>query len=176
LDKEIEVPLKAIDQLYAQLHREAEASGYHLNPLIDDTKALVKGLLINEKRYGYWACPCRMADGIKEEDLDIICPCDYRDPDLTEYGMCFCGLYVSDKVMRGEKKVEPIPERRLTVEEMKGSQPQSDAGIAPNKLKYPLWRCKVCGYVCAREHPPETCPICKAKKERFELLLTPTKM
>ncbi|MGD0237952.1 MAG: rubredoxin-like domain-containing protein, partial [Syntrophorhabdales bacterium] len=29
-------------------------------------------------------------------------------------------------------------------------------------------RCKVCGYLCAREEPPETCPICSAKQERFE--------
>jgi ferredoxin-thioredoxin reductase catalytic chain len=35
-------------------------------------------------------------------------------------------------------------------------------------LAYPVWRCKVCGYLCAREAPPDTCPICKAKKERFE--------
>lgn len=157
MDKEIDVSLKVIDDLYAKLNREAEASGYHLNPLIRDTKELVKGLLINEKRYRYWACPCRMAEGIKEKDLDIICPCNYRDPDLTEYGMCFCGLYVSDEVMRGDKKIRPIPERRLTDEEMKGNQSQSDSGKILNKLKYPLWRCK-------------------AKKERFELLLTPTKI
>ena len=26
---------------------------------------------------------------LKEEDLDIICPCDYRDPDLTDFGTCY---------------------------------------------------------------------------------------
>jgi ferredoxin-thioredoxin reductase catalytic chain len=26
----------------------------------------------------------------------------------------------------------------------------------------------VCGYLCAREEPPGTCPICKAEKDRFE--------
>jgi rubrerythrin len=26
----------------------------------------------------------------------------------------------------------------------------------------------VCGYLCAREEAPGICPICKAKKERFE--------
>jgi rubrerythrin len=24
------------------------------------------------------------------------------------------------------------------------------------------------GYLCARENPPEICPICKVKKDRFE--------
>ncbi len=40
-----------------------------------------------------------------------------------------------------------------------------------NNLPLPVWRCKVCGYLCAREGPPEVCPICKAKKERFERFL-----
>ena len=32
----------------------------------------------------------------------------------------------------------------------------------------PVWRCKVCGYLCARERPPLKCPICKADRDRFE--------
>jgi len=31
-----------------------------------------------------------------------------------------------------------------------------------------VWRCKVCGYLCARTEPPEVCPICKVGRERFE--------
>ncbi len=31
-----------------------------------------------------------------------------------------------------------------------------------------VWRCRVCGYLCAREEPPDVCPICKVKKDRFE--------
>jgi ferredoxin-thioredoxin reductase catalytic chain len=27
--------------------------------------------------------------GGKEADLDVICPCDYRDADLEEYGCCY---------------------------------------------------------------------------------------
>jgi len=78
-----------IDQLYSRLKKEAEATGYFLNPDIDFTKSLVKGLLVNEGRYGYWACPCRLAEGVKSTDLDIICPCDYRDADLGQYGTCY---------------------------------------------------------------------------------------
>jgi len=78
-----------VDKLYSRLKREAEEAGYHLNPDVGFTKELVRGLIINEMRYGYWNCPCRLATGIKEEDLDIICPCDYRDADLTDYGTCF---------------------------------------------------------------------------------------
>ena len=78
-----------IDRLYERLNKEAEAYGYHLNPDVEFTKELVKGILANQKRYGYWNCPCRLASGNKEEDLDIICPCDYRDQDVTEYDTCF---------------------------------------------------------------------------------------
>ncbi len=83
------VTQQEIDGLYSRLNREAEAAGYHLNPEVDFTKELVKGLIVNEKRYGYWACPCRLASGKKPDDLDIICPCDYRDADVTDYGTCY---------------------------------------------------------------------------------------
>ena len=78
-----------MDRLYLRLKKEAEAAGYFLNPDVDFTKSLVKGLLVNEGRCGYWACPCRLADGVKSEDLDIICPCDYRDADLGQYDTCY---------------------------------------------------------------------------------------
>ncbi len=156
-----------VNKLYERLHREAESAGYHLNPDVAFTKDLVKGLLINERRYGYWACPCRLASGNKEEDLDIICPCDYRDPDLTEYDACYCALYVSQAALKGEKKVKSIPERRPPAEERKRRKPES-ATRTLSSSPLPIWRCRVCGYLCAREEPPEVCPICKAKKERFE--------
>jgi len=78
-----------IDSLYVRLKQEAESSGYFLNPDVDFTKALVRSLLVNEGRYGYWACPCRLAEGVKSEDIDIICPCDYRDADLGQYDTCY---------------------------------------------------------------------------------------
>ena len=83
------VALEEVDRLYEKLRKEAEAGGYHLNPDVEMTRALVKGLLTNEKRYGYQACPCRLASGRKEEDLDIVCPCDYRDADVVEFDACY---------------------------------------------------------------------------------------
>ncbi|MGB9721786.1 MAG: ferredoxin-thioredoxin reductase catalytic domain-containing protein [bacterium] len=158
-----------VDGLYEKLYKEAEAGGYHLNPDVEFTKQLVKSLVINQKRYGYQACPCRLASGKKEDDLDIICPCDYRDADILEYGACYCGLYVSEKILKGEMKLQSIPERRSTEEQRKKSK-NAGQKIA-EALPYPIWRCKVCGYLCARASPPEVCPICKAKKDRFEKFL-----
>ena len=101
-----------VDRLHETLKKQGERVGYFLNPDEAFAKDLLKGLLMNEKRYGYWACPCRLASGERDEDLDIICPCDYRDRDLLEYSACYCALYVSDEVLRGEREVQPIPDRR----------------------------------------------------------------
>ncbi len=155
-----------IDSRYNKLKTEGESGGYFLNPDIEVTKELVKGLLINEKRYGYMACPCRLASGDKAQDLDIICPCDYRDADVSEYGTCYCSLYVSQPVVRGEKSIGPIPERRPKDRTRKKPESKVQKGFSAPPL--PVWRCRVCGYLCARDGPPELCPICKAKKDRFE--------
>lgn len=159
--------LQEIDLYYSRLVQEAAASGYHLNPDVEFSKGLVEGLVTNEKRYGYGSCPCRLATGNKDEDIDIICPCDYRDPDLAEHGACYCALYVSESVLKGDRQLTSIPERRLP-QDQRSQKASGSASAHVGKLKYPVWRCKVCGYLCAREEPPEICPICKAKKERFE--------
>ncbi len=165
-DSKENIAEEEIEQLYKRLNKEAEEGGYHLNPDIDFTKQLVKSLIINQRRYGYQACPCRLASGRKEDDLDIICPCDYRDADILEYGACYCGLYVSEKVLKGEMQLQSIPERRPPEEKRKKAKPLPQKIAEP--LPYPVWRCRVCGYLCARESPPEVCPICKAKRDRFE--------
>jgi len=158
-----------IDTAYAAYKTDAEKNGYRLNPDVDFVKNLVRGLLRNGQRYGYRSCPCRLASGKKDEDLDIVCPCDYRDSDLEEYGACYCALYVNEAIAAGKQAVAPVPERR---------PPRSQRGQAASVriasttampiFPLPVWRCKVCGYLCAREQPPGICPICKATKERFE--------
>lgn len=154
-----------VNALSIKLKKEAEDAGYNLNPDEDSTKDLIRSLIINEKRYGYRACPCRLASGKKQEDLDIICPCDYRDQDLNDYGSCYCALYVSEDIAGGLKKAASIPERRLPAEEMAKTRETTANSLMDSS---PIWRCKVCGYLCARNQAPEICPICKAKKDRFE--------
>jgi ferredoxin-thioredoxin reductase catalytic subunit len=89
MNEELTVTGTEIDNFYLQLKKDAAGYGYFLNPEVDFTLELAKGILVNEKRYGYGVCPCRLASANKDEDLDIICPCDYRDPDLSEYGSCY---------------------------------------------------------------------------------------
>ena len=162
------VPREKAETLRQQLDSDAEAAGYHLNPDGDFTLELAQGLLVNEGRYGYRACPCRLATGDKQEDLDVICPCDYRDPDLLDWGTCYCALYVSDEVLRGDQEVAPIPERRPPEGQRQQDRPSRRQGPERAPDGVAVWRCRVCGYLCARERPPGVCPICKAKRERFE--------
>jgi len=160
-----EISSEDVERLYDRLKEEAESGSYFLNHDVGFAKSLIRGLLTNERRYGYRACPCRLSASNKEEDLDIICPCDYRDADLGEYGCCYCALYVSEDVVKRGKNVQSIPERRPPKTET--ASRTKHAGMA-GTLPFPVWRCKVCGYLCARDAPPDVCPVCKAKKERFE--------
>lgn len=105
--------------------RMQKQGGYYLNPDIDFVKGLINGLIVNERRYGYQACPCRLAADDRSEDLDIICPCNYRDADITESGACYCALYVSKAVIEGKQELEPqLPERRPPLEERQKLQSQ----------------------------------------------------
>lgn len=156
-----------VDEYYEKLKKQEESVGYYLNQDVEFTKSLIESIIINKMRYGYGACPCRLASNKKEDDLDIICPCDYRDPDLNDYGACYCALYVTAEVFKGEKELEAIPERRPSPEEREKLKMESRPEV-PTNLALPVWRCKVCGYLCARDEPPEICPICKVGKERFE--------
>jgi ferredoxin-thioredoxin reductase catalytic subunit len=158
-----------VEKVYLALKGEAEAGGYRFNPDAEFAKNLVHGLLKNEHRYGYRACPCRLASGKKEDDNDIICPCDYRDQDLNDFGACYCALYVSNAIAHGEKQAAPVPERRPPRSlRKKGAAVQTVPATPGPFFPLPVWRCRVCGYLCAREQPPGICPICKATKDRFE--------
>jgi ferredoxin-thioredoxin reductase catalytic chain len=158
-----------VDNVYLTLKKEAEGGGYRFNPDTEFVKNLVRGLLKNEQRYGYRACPCRLAAGKREDDTDIICPCDYRDPDLGDFGACYCALYVSDAIAHGEMEVAPVPERRppRSMRRTGSAAKTVPATVAP-VFPLPVWRCRVCGYLCARDQPPGICPICKVTKDRFE--------
>jgi len=159
---------------------DARTNGCYLNPDKNFLNDLFEGLKKNEERYGYPSCPCRLATGKFELDRDINCPCDYRDPDVKEFGACYCALYVSKDIYEGRAQVSPVPERRPKDLQARaygletrseGTTIAASAGSpVPTeevKIKMKLYYCKQCGYVCYRESPPYICPVCKAKREIF---------
>lgn len=100
------------EELYEKLKPIQETKGYFFNKDKNMVLQLLEGLLINKNRYGYMSCPCRLASGDREKDKDIICPCVYREPDVKEYGSCYCGLYVSKEWNEGLIPHVYVPERR----------------------------------------------------------------
>jgi len=101
-----------VETLYETLRKSQAAKGYFFAADKESTFELLKGLLVNKNRYGYMSCPCRLATGRIQEDADIICPCAYREPDIKEYGSCYCNLYVSKAWLEGEVAQQYVPERR----------------------------------------------------------------
>ncbi len=74
---------------------------------------LVTGLTTNYNRYGYYLCPCRDTEGSRDQDKDVLCPCDYAKADIAEYGHCYCSLYWSRDFAATGKPAQAIPERRF---------------------------------------------------------------
>jgi ferredoxin-thioredoxin reductase catalytic subunit len=101
-----------IDKLYNMLRKVQEPKGYYFNADRSFVNDLLEALLINKERYGYMGCPCRLLCGDREKDIDIVCPCVYREPDVKEYGSCYCGLYVSRDWNEGSIPHQYVPERR----------------------------------------------------------------
>jgi ferredoxin-thioredoxin reductase catalytic subunit len=173
--------LITVEKVRQRAEADAKTNGYYLNPDPEFLKDLLEGLKRNEERYGYPSCPCRLASGKFELDRDILCPCDYRDPDVAEYGCCYCALYVRKDLYEGKTPILPIPERRPAEKQARAyaATGEAAAGSAAERTPLPktegqsvevkkkLWYCRQCGYVTFREDPPYVCPICKAKREMF---------
>ena len=143
------------EELKQKIEAEIKDKKCFLNPDKSFTDDLINGLLVNEDRYGYQSCPCRLAANDKDLDIDIICPCYYRDPDVTEFGNCYCALFVSKEVAQGKEKSKSIPERRPSKEirqKIKTETPKS-------KIKT-YWYCMVCGDIHYGMAPPKLCPTC----------------
>ena len=177
-----------LEKVRQRAESDAKTYGYYLNSDPDFLRNLLDGLKQNEERYGYPSCPCRLSSGKFEFDRDITCPCDYRDPDVLEYGYCYCALYVRKDVFESKTPTVPIPERRpvekqartygIAVETPaeKTSEAIVPAAKASSEIKLKLWYCKQCGFVVYREDPPYICPICKAKREMFAEIKVHTDM
>ncbi len=101
-----------IQNLYEKLKSIQKAKGYYFNQDREKVFELLEALVFNRDRYGYMACPCRLASGDRDKDEDIICPCVYREPDVKEFGSCYCNLYVSEAWNKEEIPREYVPERR----------------------------------------------------------------
>jgi len=68
---------------------------FKLNPDESHTNTTIEGILEQEKKTGIKYCPCRLQKGKFEEDLYLICPCNFKiQKTWKEKDMCWCGLFV----------------------------------------------------------------------------------
>jgi len=78
VNAEYKIAQAEIDRTYEKYKKEAESGGYHLNPDVGFAKGLIEGLLVNEKRYGYQSCPCRLASGDRQGKIWRLLLCTVR--------------------------------------------------------------------------------------------------
>ena len=82
-----------IEKLIKEYEKYAKENGWRLNPDKKIVERIVKGLLANEKKYGFRYCPCRRVTGNPEDDKPKICPCQFMQKEIEEQGHCLCGLF-----------------------------------------------------------------------------------
>jgi ferredoxin-thioredoxin reductase catalytic subunit len=75
----------------------AEKNDFMLNPDKEHVDMIIKGVAQNQDKFGLKLCPCRMRDGSRQRDLELVCPCNFRTHDTwndEKKQHCWCGLFV----------------------------------------------------------------------------------
>ena len=85
------------DGFRAAIESFAAANEFRVNPDGGRVDLLLKGIFENERRYGLKFCPCRIRTKDWDEDLRIVCPCNFTIHETykgIKDGECWCGLFV----------------------------------------------------------------------------------
>jgi ferredoxin-thioredoxin reductase catalytic subunit len=88
------------EKFLGSIERFTENNEFQVNPDKEKVKMLLDGVFNNEQNHGLKYCPCRLITKDIEEDLKLVCPCNflihetYKD---KEDGECWCGLFVRRK-------------------------------------------------------------------------------
>ncbi len=80
------------------IEKFAEKNEFQVNPDREKVEMLLDGVVHNEKNHGLKYCPCRLITKDFQEDLALVCPCNFLIHDTyREKGECWCGLFVRRK-------------------------------------------------------------------------------
>ncbi|MFC1953832.1 ferredoxin-thioredoxin reductase catalytic domain-containing protein [Chloroflexota bacterium] len=86
------------EELVTAWEAYTENNDFTLNPDHNLVNMVIEGLITNEKKCGLKLCPCRVRDGSRKCDMDMICPCNFKSQDIWEKeGRCWCGLFIKRK-------------------------------------------------------------------------------
>ncbi|HMA53752.1 MAG TPA: ferredoxin-thioredoxin reductase catalytic domain-containing protein, partial [Acidobacteriota bacterium] len=84
----------------AAIERFTVGNEFEVNPDADKVGLLLTGIFENEKNHGFKFCPCRLRTKDWEEDLKLICPCNFPIHETykgVKDGECWCGLFIRRK-------------------------------------------------------------------------------
>lgn len=82
--------IRAIEKL-------AEGQEFMVNPDRERIETLFEGVFNNGKNHGLKYCPCRLRTKEFDEDLKIICPCNFLIHETykgVDKGECWCGMFI----------------------------------------------------------------------------------
>lgn len=83
------------EELISKWEEYCKDKDFKLNPDKEHVKTVATGVLANQKEKGLKLCPCRLGDGSKERNLELICPCNFKTHETwKKEGRCWCGLFV----------------------------------------------------------------------------------
>ncbi len=75
----------------------AAGNEFRVNPDREKVEMLLQGIFENERNHGLKYCPCRLRTKDWDEDLRIICPCNFLIHETykgKKDGECWCGLFI----------------------------------------------------------------------------------
>ncbi len=84
----------------AAIERFTVGNEFEVNPDPGKVELLLTGIFENEKNHGFKYCPCRLRTKNWEEDLKLICPCNFPIHETykgVKGGECWCGLFIRRK-------------------------------------------------------------------------------
>jgi len=85
------------EEFRAAIERFAAGQEFRVNPDSEKVGLLTSGIFENERNHGLKFCPCRVRTKVWEEDLRIVCPCNFTIHETykgVKNGECWCGLFV----------------------------------------------------------------------------------
>ncbi len=100
---------KKIQSVEADLDKEkfrqaiaafAKNNEFQVNPNTEKVNMLIEGVFNCDKNHGMKYCPCRLISKDFEEDLKLVCPCNFLIHETYKHkedGECWCGLFVRRK-------------------------------------------------------------------------------
>jgi ferredoxin-thioredoxin reductase catalytic chain len=86
-----------MEEFRAAIERFTAGNEFEVNPDREKADLLLEGIFENERNQGLKFCPCRLRTKEWEEDLRIVCPCNFTIHETykgIEGGECWCGLFV----------------------------------------------------------------------------------